>query len=152
MARPVGTGMKKYKIKNMIKALREYTDNTEKPILKECCLNNEWDYDYFIQLQRENPVLRAEAKRLLLKKEVVLEKALDSGMNNTAFIFELKQLGWKDNPDNLIVNNNIQNNQGGNRSEKLKEVSTELLEQLEDIYNQIDNEIDNSENEQIADK
>lgn len=141
-----GSCAKKYKLNFMIKALREYTDNTEKPILKECCLINEWDYDYFIQLQRENPVLRAEAKRLLLKKEVVLEKALDSGMNNTAFIFELKQLGWKDTPDALVINNQIQNNQGGNRSEKLRQISSDVLEQLEDIYAQIEEEEEATKN------
>ena len=122
----------------MIQKVREYTEKTDFPILKEVCLLNEWDYDYFIQLQRENEILRVETKKLLAKKEIQLEKALMTGVNNTAFIFQLKQLGWKDHPDPLIVNNTIQNNVGGNRTDKLKKVSTETLEELESIYEEIE--------------
>lgn len=130
----------KYTIKNMIKAIRKYTDDTQLPILKEVCFNNEWNYNYVIQLQRENQELRAEIQRLLSKKEIQLEKALMSGANNTAFIFQLKQLGWKDNPEPLVVNNTIQNNVGGNRSDALKHLSTEKLEALERIYEEIEEE------------
>lgn len=125
-------------MKYMIQKVREYTEKTDFPILKEVCLLNEWDYDYFIQLQRENEILRVETKKLLAKKEIQLEKALMTGANNTAFIFQLKQLGWKDHPDPLIVNNTIQNNVGGNRTDKLKKVSTETLEELESIYEEIE--------------
>ena len=132
----------------MIIKIREYTDKSSLPILKEVCLENEWDYDYVIQLQRENPKLRIETKRLLTKKEILLEKALYTGENNSGFIFSLKQLGWKDQPDPLIINNTIQNNQGGNRSEKLKKVSTETLEELEDLYNNMELQInDDDDNE-----
>lgn len=134
---------KKYNIKSMILKIKEYTENSKLPILKECCLLNDWDYDYVIQLQRENEILRLETKRLLMKKEVLLEKAMYTGENNTAFIFALKQLGWKDNPEPLIVNNTIQNNQGGNRTDKLKRVSTEKLEELESIYEEIEKQIEN---------
>lgn len=137
----------------MIIKIREYTDKSSLPILKEVCLENEWDYDYVIQLQRENPKLRIETKRLLTKKEILLEKALYTGENNSGFIFSLKQLGWKDQPDPLIINNTIQNNQGGNRSEKLKKVSTETLEELEDLYNnmelQINDEDDNEDKNSV---
>lgn len=125
-------------MKYMIQKVREYTEKTDFPILKEVCLLNGWDYDYFIQLQRENEILRVETKKLLAKKEIQLEKALMTGVNNTAFIFQLKQLGWKDHPDPLIVNNTIQNNVGGNRTDKLKKVSTETLEELESIYEEIE--------------
>lgn len=125
-------------MKYMIQKVREYTEKTDFPILKEVCLLNDWDYDYFIQLQRENEILRVETKKLLAKKEIQLEKALMTGVNNTAFIFQLKQLGWKDHPDPLIVNNTIQNNVGGNRTDKLKKVSTETLEELESIYEEIE--------------
>ena len=63
-----------------------------------------------------------------------------TGQNNVAFIFALKQLGWKDNPEPLIVNNSIQNNVGGNRSDKLKKCSAETLEELESIYEEIEKE------------
>lgn len=129
----------------MIQKVREYTQKTDLPILKEVCLLNDWDYDYFIQLQRENELLRAETKKLLAKKEVQLEKALMTGANNTAFIFQLKQLGWKDHPDPLVVNNTIQNNVGGNRSAKLKKISTETLEELESLYEEIEREAENED-------
>lgn len=130
----------KYKIKNMIKAIRTYTEETQLPILKEVCFQNEWNYNYVLQLQRDNPELCAEIRRLLDKKEIQLEKALMSGANNTAFIFQLKQLGWKDNPEPLVVNNIVQNNKGGNRSDALKHLSTEKLEALEKIYDEIEQE------------
>ncbi len=136
----------------MIIKIREYTDKSSLPILKEVCLENEWDYDYVIQLQRENPKLRIETKRLLTKKEILLEKALYTGENNSGFIFSLKQLGWKDQPDPLIINNTIQNNQGGNRSDKLKKVSTETLEELEDLYNNMELQIGEEDDEGLDDK
>lgn len=130
----------KYNIKRLIKIFSEYTMNAQLPILKEVCYDNELDYDYIIQLQRENPELARVTRRLLMKKEIQLEKALMSGANNTAFIFQLKQLGWKDQPDPMIFNNVVQNNQGGNRSEKLNKVSTEVLENLEELYAEIEKE------------
>ena len=129
---------KKYNIKEMVEVITNYTKKTNLPILKECCLENQWDYDYLMQLQREHQILRCAIKEMLMKKEIMLEKALYTGENNTGFIFSLKQLGWKDNPEPIIVNNTIQNNQGGNRSKKLQEVSTETLIELEKIYEQIE--------------
>lgn len=130
----------KYNIKKLIKIFREYTESAQLPILKEVCFDNDLDYDYIIQLQRENPELGRVTRRLLMKKEIQLEKALMTGANNTAFIFQLKQLGWKDQPEPLLINNTINNNQGGNRSDKLKQCSTETLETLEEIYAEIDEE------------
>lgn len=137
----------KYKIPRLVKIFNDYTKNTQLPILKEVCFDNELDYDYIIQLQRENPELARATRKLLAKKEIQLEKALMSGANNTAFIFQLKQLGWKDNPEPVIVNNTVQNNVGGNRSEKLRKVSTETLEKLEKIYEDIDKEDTESKKE-----
>lgn len=136
----------KYNTERMIQAVHKYTDEKDYPTLKECCVLNEWDYDYFLELQRENAVLRREAVRLLTKKEVFLEKAIVLGPANglnfsvSGCIFALKQLGWKDEPNPIIVNNTIQNNQGGNRSEKLRKCDTKTLEQLEAIYNEMDAE------------
>lgn len=140
MSRPVGSKNtnKKYNIRKMIKIIHEYTDKHEIPILKDCCFENDWNYEYFMQLQRENPELAQEARRLLMKKEIKLEQFMYTGQNNTAFIFSLKQLGWKDSPEPLVVNNQIQNNLGGNRSDKLKRCSAETLEELESIYEEIE--------------
>ena len=130
----------RYNIKKMVQIILEYTETSNLPILKEVCFQNEWDYDYVLQLQRDNELLRLATKRLLSKKEIMLEKAMYTGENNTAFIFALKQLGWKDNPDPIIVNNSIVNNQGGNRSDKLKNASTETLLELEKIYQDLESD------------
>lgn len=97
MARPKSN---KYKIKDMVKIINEYTDNTKLPdipILKEICVENDWNYDYIMKLQRNNDELRQSIKRLLMKKEVLLEKGMTGGqLVASASIFSLKQLGWRD--------------------------------------------------------
>lgn len=93
---------KRYETPYMIKKIDEYIQNTKKgvPILKECCLMNNWNYDYFMELQREDAELREASRRLLDWKEVKLEKgALAGVLNSTAAIFSLKQLGWRDRPE-----------------------------------------------------
>lgn len=141
----------RYNIKQIVKTILDYTEGSPLPILKEVCFQNDWDYDYIMQLQRENELLRLAVKRLLMKKEILLEKAMYTGENNTGFIFSLKQLGWKDKPEPIIVNNMVQNNQGGNRSEKLRKVTTETLEQLEEIYKEIDSQV-NSDKSTVYEK
>lgn len=69
------------------------------PILKECCLQNGWNYDYVMELQRNNPMLSQSVKKLLDWKEVQLEKGGLSGkFNPSVVIFSLKQPahGWTD--------------------------------------------------------
>ena len=95
-------GTRKYDIAAMIQIIRTYTNqclNTAKgfPILKECCLLNDWDYDYVMQLQRQHPDLSQSIKRLLAQKEIRLEKLGSVGaIDKTVAIFSLKQLGWRD--------------------------------------------------------
>lgn len=137
----------KYVIEKMVKQIKRYTDETVIPILKECCFENDWCYDYVMQLQRDNPVLSQSIRRLLTKKEIQLEKALYAGENNSAFVFSLKQLGWKDNPEPIIINNEIRNNIAGNRSEALQKCDTETLEELEKIYDSLEKENDDSKRE-----
>ena len=106
MARPtkkLPNGTDKYNIENMCKKIDEYINKNKNgvPILKECCLLNDWPYDYVMQLQRENPLLAQSTKKLLSWKEVNLEKfALTGKVEKTMAIFSLKQLGWKDKQDN----------------------------------------------------
>jgi hypothetical protein len=89
----------KYTIKRMVRIIDEYTDNAPIPILKECCLNNNWNYDYVMELERKHKELSQSIKRLKTQKEVFLEKMLYSGDNNAGYIFSLKQLGWRDKFD-----------------------------------------------------
>lgn len=131
----------------MVKQIKKYTDETDLPILKECCYENDWNYDYVMQIQRDNPVLSQSIRRLLTKKEIILEKALYAGTNNTGCVFGLKQLGWKDNPEPIVVNNVVQTNTGGNRSEKLNRVNTDVLEELDKLYSEIENETQEQNNE-----
>ena len=58
----------KYTIKTMVRKIYEYTEKAQLPILKECCFQNDWNYDYVMQLQRDNPVLSQSIRRLLTKK------------------------------------------------------------------------------------
>ncbi len=131
----------------MVKQIKKYTDETDLPILKECCFENDWNYDYVMQIQRDNPVLSQSIRRLLTKKEIILEKALYAGTNNTGCVFGLKQLGWKDNPEPIVVNNVVQTNTGGNRSEKLNRVNTDVLEELDKLYSEIESETEEPKNE-----
>lgn len=95
----------KYNIKYMVRTIRDYTDGTAMPILKECCFNQDWNYDYVMQLQREHEDLSQSIKRLLMKKEVVLELGMLTGRLNTGgAAFSLKQLGWRDRQDIINVN------------------------------------------------
>jgi hypothetical protein len=82
------------------------------PILKEVCLLNNWDYEYVEHLKHKSAILSQSIKKLLTKKEVVLEQLLYSGGNNTGMIFGLKQLGWSDRVEQVVtadVNANISN-------------------------------------------
>lgn len=92
-------GTEKYDVEAMCGKIEEYIEANKEgiPILKECCFENNWNYDYVMELQRENPVLSQSTKRLLCKKEVNLEKgSLFGTLNSSQAIFSLKQLGWTD--------------------------------------------------------
>ena len=95
-------GTPKYDIENMVQAIRLYTNQcldaqTGFPILKECCLLNDWDYDYVMELQRQHKKLSQSIKRLLSQKEICLERLAAVGViDKTIAVFSLKQLGWRD--------------------------------------------------------
>ena len=68
------------------------------PILKECCLKNNWDYKYIYELSKDNPELLDAINELIGWKEVLLEQGMLYGtIKHGAAIFSLKQLGWRDN-------------------------------------------------------
>lgn len=139
MARPK---TKKWNPKRIISLMNRYTDGTQLPILKEFCFNNNLEYKYLLQLCASDAELDRARCRLLDKKEIQLEKALMTGTNNTAFIFQLKQLGWRDNPEPLVINTVV--NKTETRAEKISRLSTEELEELEEIYSKLENDTDAS--------
>lgn len=114
---PAGRPKKpKYKTKYMLQKIEEYVadcnvDGTQKlpngqrkpvrvPILKECCLRNHWNYDWVMQMQRENEELSDAIHVLLGWKEIILEQGMLTGVFKPgAAIFSLKQLGWTDKQD-----------------------------------------------------
>ena len=114
---PAGRPKKpKYKTKFMVKKIQEYVDDCnvdgshflpngqrkpiQVPILKECCLKNGWNYDWVMQMQRDNEELQDAVHVLLGWKEIILEKGMLTGVFRPgAAIFSLKQLGWKDSQD-----------------------------------------------------
>lgn len=91
----------KYAIAYMTARIGQYLDYYDGPvpILKECCLLNEWNYDYVMELQRKHEELSQSIKKLLDWKEVKLERgALNGSIDKTMAIFSLKQPahGWTD--------------------------------------------------------
>jgi hypothetical protein len=83
--------------KKLLKEIEEkiiaYTDNTPVPILAECA----YELGMHRRQMYEFPELNHAIKRLITKKESVLEKGALSGKLNTSMaIFSLKQLGWSD--------------------------------------------------------
>lgn len=93
MARP-----KTGKYDNLVKDIKEYTDSNEYPILKELCYIKHYNYDYVMQMQRDNEELSQSIKELLYKKESYLEReGIHGRLAQTMAVFTLKQLGWKDN-------------------------------------------------------
>lgn len=137
MARPK---LDKYDSKRIIRKLKKYIKETQLPILKEFCFNNNLNYKYFLQLCAKDSELDDIRCHLLDKKEIQLEKALMTGANNTAFIFQLKQLGWRDNPEPVVINNVVKTE---TVQDKLNNLSKESLETLDEVLD----EIDKSENE-----
>lgn len=131
----------KWNTDRLVRLMRQYTNKTQLPILKEFCFNNNLEYKYFLQLCASDAELDRARCRLLDKKEIQLEKALMTGANNTAFIFQLKQLGWRDHPEPVVINNTI-TNKTETRAEKISKLSTEELEELEEIYSKLENDSD----------
>lgn len=89
----------KYNIDYMLARIDIYIESRKKvvPILKECCLLNDWNYDYTMELRRGNDELSRSIRKILDWKEVRLEQgALTGQLEKTMAIFSLKQLGWKD--------------------------------------------------------
>lgn len=102
MARP-----KSGKYDNLIEDIVLYTATTEYPILKELCYQKHYNYDYIMQLQRDNEELSQSIKELLYKKEAYLEReGIKGNIAQTMAVFTLKQLGWRDKIE--INNENIQ--------------------------------------------
>lgn len=95
------------KLNEIIKAVNEYTDKTEIPILAE--------FAYLNDIRRstlyDHKELSHAIKRLMEKKEFTLEKkAMASETNSTFAIFSLKQMGWRDKQE-LDINGNLNVNQ-----------------------------------------
>lgn len=124
MARPKTT---KYSVGSMVRKVNKYVrdciDKNELPILKDCCFINEWNYDYVMQLKRNEERKEVEGndhdgelthsiKRLLDLKEIMLERGgLNGDFDKTFAIFSIKQLGWTDKQEietTGAINNNIE--------------------------------------------
>lgn len=89
----------KYNVDFMVKKVDEYIESRKKsvPILKECCLLNDWDYVYVMQLRHKHEELSKSIRIILDWKEIKLEQgALTGELDKTMAIFSLKQLGWRD--------------------------------------------------------
>ena len=102
MARP-----KTGRYDNLRQDIIDYTEKTEYPILKELCYLKHYNYDYVMQLQRDNEELSQSIKELLYKKESYLEReGIKGNLAQTMAVFTLKQLGWRDNIEVNAENTN----------------------------------------------
>ena len=102
MARP-----KTGKYDNLRQDIIDYTEQTEYPILKELCYLKHYNYDYVMQLQRNDEELSQSIKELLYKKESYLEReGIKGNLAQTMAVFTLKQLGWRDNIEVKAENTN----------------------------------------------
>lgn len=118
----------KYFIKDMIRTINKYTNESNYPILKELCYKNSWDYDTVIAKQRDSKELSLAIKRLMYKREAVLEKGAQNGDLDRAFsIFVLKQpeLGWTDK-SNVNVEVAAESIRGAVRELTLEEARAKL--------------------------
>lgn len=121
---------------------REYTNGKTLPSINDFLLTyedeiNEIDYDTLYGLRQKHQGLSNAIKRLLRKKERDTEKLLISGKNNTGAIFILKQLGWKDNPE-IVVNNNNTVSTKEKIDKKIDGMSEEELEKLDEMFGEED--------------
>lgn len=80
-------------IKTGLKSIKKYIQDTELPILKEWCYQNDISSTYIYEIEEFSEPI----KKLLDKKEAQLERlGQENKINPTMAVFSLKQLGWKD--------------------------------------------------------
>lgn len=118
----------------------EYTTKTALPSIVNFLLTYEEEINYidtdtFYALRQKNIHLSNATKRLLMKKEDTCQKGLVSGKNNTGFIFILKQMGWKDNPE-VVVNNNVSAQE--KIEKKIDGMTEEQLNKLDEMFGEED--------------
>lgn len=127
-------------IEHVTKCAIEYTENTKLPSIVNFLLEygeeiNYIDTDTLYALRQKSTLLSNAIKRLLMKKEDVCFKGLVSGKNNTGFIFILKQMGWKDNPE-VIVNNNVSTQEKIDK--KIDGMTEDQLNKLDEMFGEDD--------------
>jgi hypothetical protein len=92
----------KYDAVEMAKKANQYAVDSKLPIVAEFAHEQGITRVYLYELAQRNPKsgLSDAIKNITEHKEIVLEKgALLNKLNPTMAIFSLKQLGWKDKPD-----------------------------------------------------
>jgi hypothetical protein len=83
------------KIHDTVKKIDEYTERNRDglPILEECCLENNWDFDELTALLSQNPKIKSAISRLFMRKRVNLEKfGLTGAFSKPMSIFLLERL------------------------------------------------------------
>lgn len=96
---------RKVEVKNLIDGVDAYLENTSLPIVAEYAQINHITADYLYELARKEtaegrPELSRSIKRITDQKAIVLEKgALIGKFSSSMAIFSLKQLGWRDRPE-----------------------------------------------------
>jgi hypothetical protein len=87
---------REYDREKLLADLLRYIDESDVPILAEFAYQNDVPRQTLQQMEE----LSSAIKKLIDKKQANLERgALGGQLNTTMAIFSLKQMGWKDNPE-----------------------------------------------------
>lgn len=104
---------RKHDIKKLLDAVDPYLESTPLPIVAEFALQNGITKSYLYELAKMEkeagrPELSTAIKRISDTKQVVLEKgALLGKFNSSMAIFSLKQMGWRDAPEETEKNEKV---------------------------------------------
>ena len=96
---------RKVNVQNLIDGVDDYLSSTALPIVAEYALQNGITREYLYELSNTEkeagrPELSYAIKRIADTKAIALEKGALIGKFSTSMaIFSLKQLGWRDRPE-----------------------------------------------------
>ena len=109
-----------YNVDEMVEKIYDYVDTCvskkKPPIIKQLTTKYHWNYQYAVvnlpaRLREKGDTRLYDAYQYLLDtKEWMLERlGLEGKIDKTICVFSLKQLGWRDNQD-IVVGQNDDNN------------------------------------------
>ena len=90
---------RKMGVAELVAAANLYADTAPIPIVKEFAMQVGYPYTYLYELAAKHPTFHEALRRIVDMKEIILEKgALTGELDRSMAIFSLKQIGWRDQP------------------------------------------------------